>query len=60
MDHPFIDGNTRIAAKVLDVGLEANGIFLKASNEEMIEEFFGLAAGEIDYPSFLSWVEFRI
>lgn len=60
MYHPFIDGNKRIAAKVLDVGLEANGIFLKASNEEMIEEFFGLAAGEIDYPSFLSWVEFRI
>lgn len=60
MDHPFIDGNKRIAAKVLDVGLEANEIFLKASNEEMIEEFFSLAAGEIDYPSFLSWVKFRI
>ncbi len=60
MDHPFIDGNKRIAAKTLDVGLEANGIFLKASNEEMIEEFFGLAAGEINYPSFLSWVKFRI
>ena len=29
-------------------------------HQEMIEEFLGLAAGEIDYPSFLSWVKFRI
>lgn len=39
MDHPFIDGNKRIAAKVLDLGLDANGISLKATNEEVIEEF---------------------
>ncbi|HBS02305.1 MAG TPA: type II toxin-antitoxin system death-on-curing family toxin [Firmicutes bacterium] len=54
MDHPFIDGNKRIAAKVLDMGLDMNGVFLKATNEEVIEEFLGLAAGQIDYPSFLS------
>ena len=57
MDHPFIDGNKRIAAKVLDLGLDANGISLKATNEEVIEEFLALASGKIDYPSFLSWVK---
>lgn len=57
MDHPFIDGNKRIAAKVLDLGLDANGISLKATNEEVIEEFLSLASGKIDYPSFLSWVK---
>lgn len=60
MDHPFIDGNKRIAAKVLDMGLDMNGIFLKATNEEVIEEFFGLAAGKTDYSGFLSWVNSKI
>ena len=46
MDHPFIDGNKRIAAKVLDLGLDANGISLKATNEEVIEEFLALASGK--------------
>lgn len=57
MDHPFIDGNKRIAAKVLDLSLDANGISLKATNEEVIEEFLSLASGKIDYPSFLSLVK---
>lgn len=57
MDHPFVDGNKRIAAKVLDLSLDANGISLKATNEEVIEEFLALASGKIDYPSFLSWVK---
>lgn len=57
MDHPFVDGNKRIAAKVLDLSLDANGISLKATNEEVIEEFLSLASGKIDYPSFLSWVK---
>ncbi len=57
MDHPFIDGNKRIAAKVLDLSLDANGISLKATNEEVVEEFLSLASGKIDYPSFLSWVK---
>ncbi len=28
MNHPFYDGNKRIAAKVLDIGLKANDIIL--------------------------------
>ncbi len=57
MDHPFVDGNKRITAKVLDLSLDANGISLKATNEEVIKEFLSLASGKIDYPSFLSWVK---
>ena len=52
MDHPFIDGNKRIAAVTLYLGLDANGISLKATNEEMIEEFLSLASGKIDI---ISW-----
>lgn len=60
MDHPFLDGNKRISAKVLDLGLAANDIELKATNEEMIDEFLGLASGKIPYQDFLSWVHSKI
>ncbi len=60
MDHPFYDGNKRIAAKVLDVGLKANGFILLATNDDMINEFLSLASGSISYQDFLSWIESHI
>ncbi len=60
MDHPFYDGNKRIAAKVLDVGLKANGFILLATNDDMINEFLALASGSISYQDFLSWIESHI
>ena len=60
MDHPFIDGNKRIAAKVLDMGLMANGLELKVTNEELINAFLDLASGKLDYQDFLSWVKSNI
>jgi len=60
MDHSFFDGNKRIAAKILDLGLSVNDIFLIATNEEVLEEFLGLASGSVRYQSFLSWVQSKI
>ena len=60
MDHPFYDGNKRIAAKVLDVGLKVNGIILFATNDEMIDEFLSLASSSVSYLDFLSWVQNHI
>jgi death on curing protein len=60
MDHPFIDGNKRIAAKVLDVGFSANNINLNATNEEMIKEFLQLASSKVSYQDFLSWIKLHI
>lgn len=60
MDHPFYDGNKRIAAKALDVGLKANDIILLATNDEMIDEFLSLASGSVSYLDFLSWVRNHI
>lgn len=55
MNHPFLDGNKRIAALSLDLGLSSNGIELVATDEEIINEFIGLASGEIDFGKFLAW-----
>lgn len=60
MNHTFIDGNKRIAAKVLDVDLSANNIALQATNDEMIEEFISLASGNIKYQEFLNWTKSHI
>ena len=60
MDHPFIDGNKRIAAKILDVGLSANNIELNASNEEMTKEFLQLGSSKVSYQDFLSWIKLHI
>lgn len=60
MDHPFIDGNKRIAASVLYLGLNANEVHFEVRDEEMIDEFLSLASGKIDYPAFLAWVKSEI
>lgn len=57
MNHPFFDGNKRIAATALDLGLSGNGLELKATVDEVIDEFIRLASGEIKYNDFLDWVE---
>ncbi len=60
MNHPFYDGNKRIAAKILDVGLRGNNIILLATNDEMVDEFLSLASGNISYKDFLLWVQTHI
>ncbi len=57
MDHPFFDGNKRIAALVLDLGLSANSLELKITDQDIIDEFIGLASSKITFDEFLSWVE---
>lgn len=56
MNRPFLDGNKRIGAYALTVGLKLNGIPFSFDDDEAIQEFFGLAAGGISYDSFKDWV----
>lgn len=60
MNHPFLDGNKRIGAYALTVGLKLNEISFSFEDDEAIQDFFGLAAGKINYDSFLNWVHSKI
>ena len=60
MNHPFLDGNKRIGAYALAVGLKLNGIPFSFDDDEAIREFFSLAAGEINYNPFKDWVYSKI
>ncbi len=60
MNHSFIDGNKRIGAEVLDIGLYLNNFILKATNDELANEILSLAAGMVSYKEYLHWVQNHI
>lgn len=56
-NHPFLDGNKRIALSALDVFLQLNGMELIAPEAEAVVVMRDLAAGELDEPDFATWIK---
>jgi death-on-curing protein len=46
-NHPFIDGNKRVAVAVAEIFLRANGRELNASDEEIVDLTIGVASGTL-------------
>jgi death-on-curing protein len=46
-NHPFFDGNKRVAVVAAEIFLNINGIRLNVSNEELKGLCLGVAAGKI-------------
>jgi death on curing protein len=44
-NHPFLDGNNRVAVTAAEVFLVTNGFELEASDDELVEITLGLAEG---------------
>lgn len=59
-NHPFVDGNKRIAAVVSETFLVLNGFVLEASDAEIVVEFLALAAGEVSEDALAGWFRERI
>lgn len=59
-NHPFVDGNKRAAFLSVGLFLGLNGHRLTASQAEATVAVFGLAAGDIDEPTFAAWLRDRI
>ena len=55
-NHPFVDGNKRVALVVLETFLELNGYTLSADNADSVMVFWALAAGELADDEFSGWV----
>ena len=45
--HAFVDGNKRAAAAVSEIFLEINGARLALSNDQVVDLFLRIAAGEL-------------
>jgi death on curing protein len=54
-NHPFVDGNKRLAMLVSMVFLESNGFRLAANQEEAYLAFLRLAAGEMTERELAAW-----
>jgi death-on-curing protein len=56
-NHPFADGNKRVALAALVVFLDLNGLELKCSEAEETAMILRAAAGEIKEAALAAWVE---
>ena len=59
-NHPFIDGNKRVALMVCEAFIVKNGSSLNATNSELSVLFLDLAAGEISEAELADWFRTRI
>lgn len=55
-NHPFVDGNKRVAFLSVGVFLMLNGHRLTATQVDATLIIFAVAAGEIDEPAFAEWI----
>ena len=55
-NHPFIDGNKRIAFIAAALFLGLNGYRLIASQVDAADTMLGVAAGEMDEATFAEWI----
>ena len=56
-NHPFIDGNKRVGAVLLELFLEENRYELRASDDELLEAVLGAASGALSEKKFTAWVK---
>jgi death on curing protein len=55
-NHPFVDGNKRVAFLAIGVFLAINGWRLVADQADAIETIFALAAGDLDERHLAAWI----
>jgi death-on-curing protein len=56
-NHPFVDGNKRIAFVVMDIFLQANGWQIDAPEEEAFTMTSQLAAGSLSRAALAKWLK---
>jgi death-on-curing protein len=55
-NHPYRDGNKRVAFVVMVVFLELNGLILKADETEVVTAMLALAAGQLSENELATWL----
>jgi death-on-curing protein len=56
-NHPFIDGNKRVAFVLMDIFLQQNGWEIVAHEEETYSLMMALAAGKLSKVQLASWLK---
>jgi death-on-curing protein len=55
-NHPFVDGNKRIAFLAMALFLEKNGIRFECGQAEVVTAIIDLAAGKVDEDGLARWI----
>lgn len=55
-NHPFVDGNKRVALLAMVTFLGLNGVALAVSNAEAAAAILALAAGEVEEEGLTRWI----
>ena len=55
-NHPFVDGNKRVAFQAMYVFLGLNGLRIDAPEEEVVGLMLALASGGLEEPELASWL----
>ncbi len=55
-NHPFVDGNKRVGAVLLELFLDLNGYELTATDEEMLPVILAAASGTIGAAELADWI----
>jgi death-on-curing protein len=55
-NHPFLDGNKRVAFVALETFLNLNGFELVAEDASSVSQMLALASGESSDEMFIAWV----
>ena len=59
-NHPFVDGNKRVAVTALLVILRMNNIDVQFTQQELIALGLGVADGSIKYEEIIDWINVHI
>ncbi|MGD9905217.1 MAG: type II toxin-antitoxin system death-on-curing family toxin [Vicinamibacterales bacterium] len=60
MNHPFVDGNKRVAHAAMAVFLELNGLAIEATVDEQEQLMLDLAAGQVSRATLTNWLESHV
>lgn len=56
-NHPFVDGNTRVALVAAGIFLELNGRTLTATNDQALDLMRGVATGREQVAAIAAWLQ---
>lgn len=55
-NHPFVDGNKRVAFQAMYLFLGLNGLRIEAPEEEVVALVLSLASGQLEEPELADWL----
>lgn len=60
MNHPFVDGNKRVAHAAMEIFLVLNGFEINATVDEQEKLFLNLASGRVSREDLVGWLQRKV